>query len=194
MSMTLPSSLAEIATLKTHGLLGRDALNAALEACAARARAQAQPMALLTLDLDHFKDFCERADPEQAGAVLQQLAELLLLNKPAQATVVHLGADEFALLLPGMDLAAAVALAEGLRDAVALAFGSLERPLTITAGVAAAPDSAAWQAGSLLALADARMTFAKRRLQPHHNLVWAGDLPSDWCLRLDIDAKLWPSV
>jgi diguanylate cyclase (GGDEF)-like protein len=191
MSIAFPL-LAE--PLQLDGLLEREALNAALDAAAATARSAAAPMALLTLDLDHFKDFCDQADPERASAVLRQLAELLLQHKPAQASAVHLGADEFALLLPGLDLTAAAALAEQLRSAVAQAFAALERPLTITLGVAATPAGQDWRAQELLALADARMTFAKRRLQPHHNLVWAGTLPSDWYQRLAIAPASWPAL
>jgi hypothetical protein len=38
------------------------------------------------------------------------------------------------------------------------------------------------------------MTFAKRRLPPHHNLVWAGDLPSDWLQRLGLREAGWPGL
>lgn len=179
---------------KLSGLLPREALSPALEAAAALARAQAQPLAVLTLDLDHFRAFRDEAGALQAQAVIDQLAALLMQHKPAAAQLAHLGADEFALLLPATELAAAAALAEALRLAVAAAFAGLNGPLTITAGVAASPASGSWSASVLLALADARMTFAKRRLLPHHNLVWAGTLPSDWYLRLDIEPGVWPSL
>lgn len=191
MSIAFPPLLEP---LRMEGLLEREVLNAALDKAAMSARSAGAPLALLTLDLDHFKDFCDQADPERAATVLRQLAELLLQHRPAQASVVHLGADEFALLLPGLDLAAAAALAEQLRAAVAQAFADLERPLTVTVGVAATPEAQDWRPQELLALADARMTFAKRRLQPHHNLVWAGTLPSDWHQRLAIAPASWPAL
>lgn len=194
MSITLPSDISLSSLPALQGLLERPSLPQALQDVAAQARQQGQPLALLTLDIDHFKDFCDRAEPEQSAEVLQQLAALLMRHKPGAAIAVHLGADEFALLLPGLDLPASSALAEALRADVAQAFASLDRPLTVTIGVAATPAGHRWQATELLALADARMTFAKRRLQPHHNLVWAGALPSDWYLRLGIAADGWPAL
>lgn len=188
----MPTLVAD--SLDLPGLLGRDAMLAALDAAAAQARAGSLPLAVLTLDLDHFKDYQDQAGAEQAHAVLQQLAALLLQHRPAGSTLVHMGSDEFMLLLPAQDLAAALAVAEGLRGQVEQAFATLERALTITVGVAAAPAAGNWNARTLLALADARMTFAKRRLLPHHNLVWAGTLPSDWYLRLDIEPGIWPSL
>lgn len=195
MSITLPSDLALSQLPELHGLLERASLKQALDDAAAQVQqAPRRPLALLTLDLDHFKDFCDSAEPERCAAVLQELAGLLMRQRPATATVVHLGADEFAMLLPGLDLAGATALAETLRAAVAQTFAGLDQPLTATIGVAATPLETPWQAPELLALADARMTFAKRRLPPHHNLVWAGGLPSDWHLRLGIPPSGWPSL
>lgn len=179
---------------KLSGLLPREALSPALEAAATQARAHSQTLAVLTLDLDHFRAYRDEAGPAQAQLVIDQLAALLMQGKPATAQLAHLGGDEFVLLLPATDLPAAAALAETLRETVATAFATLPGPLTITAGVAASPLSGSWSASVLLALADARMTFAKRRLLPHHNLVWAGTLPSDWYLRLDIEPGVWPSL
>lgn len=188
----MPTLVAD--TLDLPGLLRREAMQPALEAAAEQARSSSQPLSVLTLDLDHFKDYQDQVGGTQAHDVLQRLAELLHKHKPAASTLVHMGSDEFMLLLPGMELAAAVSLAESLRSGVEQAFHGLETPLTITIGAATSPSKLAWSARSLLALADARMTFAKRRLQPHHNLVWSGTLPSDWYLRLDIEPGIWPSL
>lgn len=100
------------------------------------------------------------------------------------------------MLLPATDLPAAVATAETLRLAVEAEFASLAgpTPLTVTLGAAASPAGADWTARSLLALADARMTFGKKRLLPHHNRVWSGTLPSDWYPRFDVQAEVWPSL
>lgn len=188
----MPTLVAD--SLDLPELLGREAMLAALDAAAAQARSGGQPLATLTLDVDHFKDYQDQAGGDKAHEVLQSLAELLMQHRPAASTLVHMGSDEFMLLLPSHDLAAALGVAERLRGEVAQAFSTLGRGLTITVGVAASPAAGSWSARTLLALADARMTFAKRRLLPHHNLVWAGTLPSDWYLRLDIEPGVWPSL
>ncbi|MDN3921966.1 diguanylate cyclase domain-containing protein [Roseateles violae] len=177
------------------GVLDRRAMLQALEAAAQAARASGHSLALLTLDLDHFKDYQDAQGPGAAETVLTQLAMLLQQLQPGGARVAYLGADEFVMLLPDLSLAAAAALAERLRERIASALAQLggQPPLSATIGVAASPAGQDWAAPSLLALADMRMTFAKRRLTPHHNLVWAGSLPSDWYARLDIDPARWPS-
>ena len=178
------------------GTLSRQAGMQALEQAALDAKSQKKPLALLTLDVDHFKPFQDEAGEAQAAAALHRLVEVLQQNLPAGTAISHLGSDEFFVLLPGSDLAAAQALAETVRGAVEQGLSAVEAAprLTITLGVAASPADDHWGSASLLALADMRMTFAKRRLTPHHNLVWAGTLPSDWNARLDIDPARWPSL
>jgi len=178
------------------GVLDRKAMMQTLEAVAQASRASGHPLSLLTLDVDHFKSYQDAHGPAQAEQVLTQLAMLLQQLQPGSASLAYLGADEFVLILPDTALAAAVALAERLRERIASALAQLtvQPPLSATIGVAASPANQNWNASTLLALADMRMTFAKRRLTPHHNLVWAGTLPSDWNTRLEIDPATWPSL
>jgi len=178
------------------GVMDRKAMMQTLEAVAQASRASSHPLSLLTLDVDHFKSYQDAQGPAQAEQVLTQLAMLLQQLQPSSASLAYLGADEFVLILPNTALAAAVALAERLRERIASALAQLNAvpPLSATIGAAASPANQNWNAGTLLALADMRMTFAKRRLTPHHNLVWAGTLPSDWNTRLEIDPATWPSL
>ncbi|HEX2013344.1 MAG TPA: GGDEF domain-containing protein [Roseateles sp.] len=189
-------TVAQADTLSLPSMLDRAALRPALESAAQAARASGRSLALLTLDIDHFKDYQDDVGEARARQVLTQLALLLDQLKPPTARLAYLGSDEFVLLLPDTALTQARALAERLRQRIAEALALLERqpPLTATLGVAASPPGQDWNAATLLSLADARMTFAKRRLQPHHNLVWAGSLPSDWCTRLEVRPELWPSL
>ena len=177
------------------GIPDREALPGLLNQVSKTALAAAQSLSVLTLDLDHFKLYQDAKGAAAADAVLHRLAALLTASVPAGAALAHLGGDEFVVLLPGTDLAAAIPLADGLRTSVEAHFSDLDGPerLTITIGVAASPADKRWTGDALLSLADARMTFAKKRLTPHHNLVWAGTLPSDWYGRLDIDPARWPS-
>lgn len=178
------------------GLPDREALPALLSQASKAALAADQPLSVLTLDLDHFKLFHDAKGAAAADAVLQRLVALLTASVPAGAALAHLGGDEFVVLLPGADMAAAIPVADALRAAVEAHFADLDGPerLTITIGVAASPADKRWNGDALLSLADARTTFAKKRLTPHHNLVWGGTLPSDWYGRLDIDPARWPSL
>ncbi|MDC8786049.1 GGDEF domain-containing protein [Roseateles koreensis] len=190
----MPKLVAE--KIELSGLLDRSALQGLLDQAAAQAIAQSQALAVLTLDVDHFKDYQDDQGLAQAEAALLSLAKFLQTQLPAGASLAHLGADSFVAVLPGQDITAALASAESLREAVALELSSLASPtpLTISLGVAASPTGGNWSARGLLSLADTRMTFAKKRLLPHHNHSWAGNLPSDWYARMDIEPGFWPSV
>lgn len=190
----MPNLVAE--KLELNGMLDAQAMHNLLDQAAGLAHATATNLAVLTLDFDHFKAYQDDQGRAQAESVLMRLAELLKASLPAGATLAHLSGDEFVVVLPATDLTAAAAFAEGLRAKVEVSFANLSgpAPLTVTLGVAASPAGKDWTARSLLSLADARMTFAKKRLLPHHNLVWAGTLPSDWYTRLDVQPGVWPSL
>lgn len=177
-------------------VLDRKALDDALESAANATRASGHPLAVITLDVDNFRAYADAVGTKPAEQVLTQLALLLGQLKPVGASLASFGSDEFVLVLPNMMLSAAAALAERLRQHCdeALARLAHQPSLTVTLGVAASPPDADWQAQALFALADARMSFAKKRLHPHHDLVYAGPLPSDWHARLDIDPTRWPSL
>lgn len=182
--------------LDLMGMPGREAMTQTLEQAAAQAREQGSALAVLAVDVDHFKDFSDCHAKSEAETALRQLAQVLKQSLPASASLAHLVGDEFVIILPATDLQAAASFAEELRARVEAAFahGDADSRLTITLGVAASPAGKSWSTRSLLSLADARMTFAKKRLNPHHNLVWAGALPSNWYQRLDVDAATWPSL
>jgi len=178
--------------LALEQLPGRDVLLLDLERATRAAHDAKRPLAVLALDVDHFKDYQAQHALFEASQALARLAKELTAHLPANGSLYHLSGDEFIVLLPDTDLGAAAALADALRADVAGALATEQ--LTITLGVASTPAHTDWSARGLLSLADARMTFAKKRLNPHHNLIWAGALPSDWYLRLDIEAKLWPQL
>ncbi|ALT77541.1 GGDEF domain-containing protein [Paucibacter sp. KCTC 42545] len=190
----MPKLVAE--KIELSGLLDRAALQSTLERAASKAIADAQALAVLTIDVDHFKDYQDAKGLPQAEATLLNLAKFLQTQLPSGATLAHLGADAFVLVLPGRDIAAALECAETLRLAVQAELAGLDSPtpLTISLGVAASPAGNNWTARGLLSLADTRMTFAKKRLLPHHNHTWAGTLPSDWYARMDIQPGAWPSL
>lgn len=86
-----------------------------------RAERTGQPLALLMLDIDHFKDINDRhghALGDQALKVFCRACEQVLRKTDVFGRV---GGEEFAILMPGTDLATALAVAERLREAVARA-------------------------------------------------------------------------
>jgi diguanylate cyclase (GGDEF)-like protein len=123
---------------KLTGLLGRQDFEQAItQACE-----QWEGVALVLVDVDHFKEINDTYGFEVGDTVLQAIAAALATVAP-QATF-RLGGDEFALLLES-SLEQAFLRIEWVRAAIeqqALASLPAERRMTITAGVAHYPRDA----------------------------------------------------
>ncbi|WP_347259645.1 GGDEF domain-containing protein [Rudaea sp.] len=130
----------------------------------ARASADTNPLCLLMVDLDHFKDVNDRLGHLAGDQVLGGVAQILRERVPADAAIGRLGGEEFALMLRDCPLAGAAELAEALCAAVAArAIETREGAIatTISIGVAAI-DAAMQTASDLLRRADARLYRAKQ--------------------------------
>jgi two-component system, cell cycle response regulator len=84
----------------------------ALMAACARAGA---PLALVAVDIDHFKRINDGFGHAVGDAVLKEFAQRILQTSKRRDCLYRLGGEEFALLLPHTDLDAAAAFAEVLR-------------------------------------------------------------------------------
>ena len=120
-------------------------------------------VALLMLDIDHFKRFNDRFGHPAGDEALCTLVQALGQRLRAMDFVIRYGGEEFAVILPGADRDSALAAAERLRSAVESAtFGPSANSdrLTVSIGVAVYPEDAD-DAFSLLAAADAALYAAK---------------------------------
>ena len=81
-------------------------------------RAQS-PIALLMIDIDHFKQFNDRYGHHAGDQALQAVADALNshMRRPSDLAA-RFGGEEFAVLLPNTDLAGAMHLAEAIRLSV----------------------------------------------------------------------------
>ncbi|MSQ09741.1 MAG: diguanylate cyclase [Dehalococcoidia bacterium] len=101
------------------------------------------PLALLALDVDRFKDVNDQHGHSGGDEVLRQAAKCLLDAVPEGASVARVGGDEFAILLPGHDTAAAKAYLDLLLDRVRRgALAGQTPPVTLSGGIAVYPDHA----------------------------------------------------
>jgi diguanylate cyclase (GGDEF)-like protein len=76
------------------------------------------PLALILLDLDHFKKVNDTHGHPAGDAVLKQVAKMLNTVVREQDTACRYGGEEMALVLPGLNRAQASGIAETVRRAI----------------------------------------------------------------------------
>lgn len=96
------------------GVANRRSLIAALDRDVARAQRMREPMALMMVDIDHFKDVNDRYGHPAGDRVLCSVVNVLRQRVRAQDLVGRYGGEEFLVLLPDTGLAGAEQLAREL--------------------------------------------------------------------------------
>ncbi|MES2676472.1 MAG: GGDEF domain-containing protein [Pseudomonadota bacterium] len=84
-----------------------------------RARRAAQPLAMILLDIDHFKKFNDEWGHELGNQALIHVANLIKIAVRKLDYGCRFGGEEFIILLPNTDLCQAVPVAERLREMIA---------------------------------------------------------------------------
>ncbi len=91
-------------------------------------------LALLMLDIDHFKTINDQFGHDAGDQVLRQLGQMLRQSGRQTDSIARFGGEEFILLLPDTDRQAAICLAERLRRQVqSIRIGG--QRLTISLGI-----------------------------------------------------------
>jgi diguanylate cyclase (GGDEF)-like protein len=146
------------------GLPNRALLNDRLNIAFDLARRENHALALLFLDLDHFKEINDGLGHEAGDEVLSEVAKRLLSVVRASDTVARLGGDEFVVLLPAMTSAShCETVCRKLLDSLQADLVVKGVPLRVTFSIGAAvfPDHAQ-DIDSLMRYADEAMYVAKR--------------------------------
>jgi diguanylate cyclase (GGDEF)-like protein len=130
----------------------------------ARAQRYRYPLAVLMVDIDHFKRVNDTYGHQVGDVALQQVASRLRSNLRRTDVLARYGGEEFGVLAPQTSLEAAKVLAERLRHAIASepiwVNSDLSIPLTISVGVAVFPEHGQNES-DLVAAADAALYRAK---------------------------------
>jgi len=146
------------------GVLNRRSLIERLEAACARAKARGLPIALLFIDLDHFKQINDTFGHQAGDACLRAIVEPIHAELRQSDVIGRYGGEEFVVILSSADAAAATPIAQRILERVAdvrvTGFGN---PISVTCsiGVAASDTLGIW-GEPLLAQADAAVYVAKR--------------------------------
>ena len=121
------------------GALRRHVLEEAVEREIARSRRHHRPLALLLLDLDHFKAINDRLGHHAGDEALRRFAATTITCLRREDLFGRSGGEEFCILLPDTDRAGALHLAERIRAAIAgltLEFDGQPLRMTVSIGVA----------------------------------------------------------
>lgn len=146
------------------GLYNRRFLDETLPRLVAHAERRQMPIAVLMLDLDHFKQVNDRHGHAMGDAVLREVGAALLGRLRRMDVACRYGGEELMVLLPDCSAMDALArandlcgLVRGLRDRVDTTLPAV----TVSIGVAAWPDHGE-QIGRVIEAADAALYAAKR--------------------------------
>jgi len=145
------------------GLYNRRYLDSTLERELARCKREGQPLSLMLIDIDHFKQINDTYGHQAGDAVLKQLATLLTEQARAADVPCRFGGEEFLLLLPNMPQNVALERAEQWRSdfaATTIAFGEFRMQVTLSCGIATYPGHGI-SAAALIRCADHALYRAK---------------------------------
>ncbi|AXS41435.1 GGDEF domain-containing protein [Breoghania sp. L-A4] len=131
------------------------------------AKRDKHPVSLLMIDVDHFKSINDEFGHTAGDAVLVRIAEILDGAIRQQDQLFRYGGEEFVVLCDALSPQAASALADRLRNAVALRAGeAIGTEITVSIGVSSTLTDGS-DLDTVFRAADARLYRAKRRGRNH---------------------------
>jgi len=131
-----------------------------------RAARSHRPLSLILIDADCFKGFNDTYGHQRGDEALRLIAgSIRAAANRSSDTTCRIGGEEFAVILPEIDMAGAEVVAERIRTAVmgwAMPHAAGPHPvLTVSCGVSTVPDVLAHNGAALVAEADAALYGAK---------------------------------
>jgi diguanylate cyclase (GGDEF)-like protein len=148
------------------GLFNRHFMQISLDREISRAARRNQSLAVLMLDVDHFKNFNDTYGHAAGDTVLKAVAEIFRGSIRSEDIACRYGGEEFAIIIPDVTQDGVFERAEAIRHAVASLRVPLEQEtfseLTVSIGVAVYPNDGEG-ADLLLRRADLALYRAKRQ-------------------------------
>lgn len=117
------------------GLYNRGYFIDSLKVLSSKSMRTHEPIAIMLLDLDHFKRVNDTYGHKQGDLVLKQIAEVLQANSRNSDIVCRWGGEEFCIVCPDTTLEKANVIAEKIRCGVQRTDFNLRREITTSIGV-----------------------------------------------------------
>jgi diguanylate cyclase (GGDEF)-like protein len=147
-NQVIADSVGELRKIERHantdaltGLSNRHAMNEKFSRELNRCVQNNSPIALIMIDVDHFKNFNDRFGHIAGDRALSAVASILKRQFRPRDLLVRYGGDEFAVLLPDVDLELATTIANRVRTSVSGDTGAsddslIQIPIQVSMGVA----------------------------------------------------------
>ena len=142
------------------GLYNRSHFESVLRNKIEYANRRTDTLAVAMIDVDGFKQVNDTQGHGMGDLALRQVGHLLAAQARDTDVVARYGGDEFAWLMPGTSVEAALAVADRIRRLVQETQAQMDMPISLSIGIAACPQDASSMA-DLIDLADAAMYLAK---------------------------------
>jgi diguanylate cyclase (GGDEF)-like protein len=147
------------------GLANRRCFDDTLSAEWQRALRHQQPLSLLMVDVDNFKQYNDAYGHLGGDECLQRIASAVSSEMRANDLVARYGGEEFAVILPNQSLKGAAIVAERIRCRVEQLrlpnLGSKQHVVTVSIGAATALAAPENDPSQLVAIADSALYRAK---------------------------------
>jgi diguanylate cyclase (GGDEF)-like protein len=145
------------------GLSNREDFFARTRTARARAERTGDPLAVLMVDLDHFKEINDTLGHQVGDELIQQVAQRIAgADEPTADCVARLGGDEFAVLLAHGDADAAVERAAAVLAAVSRPLQIAGTRLSVQASIGVALAEPGIDVSTIMKRADIALYEAKR--------------------------------
>lgn len=128
--------LHELATTDgLTGLVNHRTLQGILRDQIKKSKKKKGKLAIILLDVDHFKSFNDDYGHQEGDEVLRSIGKILMDNVREEDVVARYGGEEFMAILPGASIEIAIERAEVLRTAIE-GFGWKNKTVTASFGIA----------------------------------------------------------
>jgi len=125
-----------------------------------RSRRFMRALAIILVDVDHFKEYNDTYGHPAGDEALIKVAQCLSTGRRTADTVARIGGDEFVLILPETDLNGALDVCVKIRAMVVELFG-LKHPVSVSIGLTA-PEKVGTDGEVLIEQADTALYESKR--------------------------------